>query len=429
MTVPERPMVSSPDQRPPTDEPIRHPSPFWIYRVILMATTARRLAWLYTLPILYKVLIANATIVIAGAIGGTIVTWNFSRDQDAITLPSLILGFVVIGFPLSVIVNYFVLRAAFRPVEILQRTATAVRLGDMSARTEPTTFTDPQIRHLSETFNATLDEVARDRREIQSLASQVIHAQEEERKRLSRELHDDTAQLLFAQLLTITTVRASASGDTLRLTQELERMTVQSLESVRRLALELRPPALDDLGLFDALGELCQRFSDQLGIPVTFEHRGSRSRVPTEVELVVYRVAQEALTNVAKHAAADHVWVQFDRGEEEMTISIRDDGKGIDPSVPRRPDETGLGLGLFGMEERVALAGGSFRIWRRGSRGTEVFALIPLLGATPASTRLDDVVWPRNPDRSIFSVLPNARPGGPARTPDDRRQNGRRASY
>lgn len=387
------------------------------------------LAWIYTLPILYKVLIANATIVITGAIVGTMVTWRFSRGHDAITLPSLILGFVVIGFPVSVIVNYFVLRAAFRPIEVLQRTATAVRLGDMTARTEPTTFTDPQIRHLSETFNATLDEVARDRREIQSLASQVIHAQEEERKRLARELHDDTAQLLFAQLLTITTVRASASGATLKLTEELERMTVQSLESVRRLALELRPPALDDLGLFDALAELCQRFSDQLGIPVGFEHRGSRSRVPTEVELIVYRVAQEALTNIAKHAGAHRAWVQFDRTDAEITISIRDDGKGIDPLVPRRPDDQGLGLGLFGMEERVALAGGSFRIWRRGTHGTEVFALIPLLGATPASARLDDVIWPRNPDRSIFSVLPDPRLSRVAPTPDPDRHMRDAGSY
>lgn len=429
MPTSERTKPGAPAETPNRQRPTPHSSSRRLHRLTRRMAYSPRLTWLYTLPILYKVLIANATIVISGAIVGTMVTWDFSRDHDAITLPTLILGFVVIGFPASVIVNYFVLRAAFRPVEILQRTATAVRLGDVTARTEPTTFTDPQIRHLSETFNATLDEIARDRREIQSLASQVIHAQEEERKRLARELHDDTAQLLFAQLLTITTVRAAASGSTLRLTEELERMTVQSLESVRRLALELRPPALDDLGLFDALAELCQRFSDQLDIPVRFEHRGPRSRVPTEVELVVYRVAQEALTNVSKHAHAHNVWVQFDRTDSEMTISIRDDGIGIDPLVPRRPDETGLGLGLFGMEERVALAGGSFRIWRRGTHGTEVFALIPLLGATPASTRVEDVVWPRNPDRSIFSVLPDARPPRKAPAPDLHRQERTSPSY
>ena len=419
MTARDQRMLNPSSTPAPRDHESPASRPGWTKRLGVRVARHPWVEWLCTLPILFKVLIANATIVIAGAIGGTSATWYSSRDQDAITLPSLILGFVVIGFPLSVIVNYFVLRAAFRPIEILQRTATAVRLGDLSARTEPTTFTDPQIRHLSETFNATLDEVAQDRREIESLAGQVIRAQEEERKRLARELHDDTAQLLFAQLLTITTVRASASGATLRLTEELERMTVQSLESVRRLALELRPPALDDLGLFDALAELCQRFSDQLGIPVVFEHRGSRARVPKEVELVVYRVVQEALTNVAKHASARHVWVQFDRAEAEMTVSIRDDGIGIDPSVAREPDDNGLGLGLFGMGERVALAGGSFRIWRRGSRGTEIFALIPLRGATPASTRVEDIVWPRNPDRSIFSVLPGYRANGVASAPVD----------
>ena len=429
MTARDQRLLNSSSTTAPRDGESPASPPGWTKRLGVRVTRHPWVGWLCTLPILFKVLIANATIVIAGAIGGTSATWYSSRDQDAITLPSLILGFVVIGFPLSVIVNYFVLRAAFRPIEILQRTATAVRLGDLSARTEPTTFTDPQIRHLSETFNATLDEVAQDRREIESLAGQVIRAQEEERKRLARELHDDTAQLLFAQLLTITTVRASASGATLRLTEELERMTVQSLESVRRLALELRPPALDDLGLFDALAELCQRFSDQLNIPVAFEHRGSRARVPKEMELVVYRVVQEALTNVAKHASARHVWVQFDRAEAEMTVSIRDDGIGIDPSVAREPDDNGLGLGLFGMEERVALAGGSFRIWRRGTHGTEIFALIPLRGATPASTRVEDIVWPRNPDRSIFSVLPGYRANGAALAPVDGYNAPTTASY
>lgn len=373
--------------------------------------------WAYTLPILVKVLLANAAIVVAGAVVGTSVTWMFSRDHDAITLPSLILGFVVIGFPISVVVNYVVLRAAFRPIEELQRTASAVRRGDMTARVESTLSTDPQLRHLAETFNATLDEVAQDRREIQSLATQVIHAQEDERRRLARELHDDTAQLLFAQLLTITTVRATASGRLLHLTDELERTTVQALESVRRLALELRPPALDDLGLLAALGDLCQRFEDQLGIPVRFEQRGPRSRVAREVELVVYRVAQEALTNVAKHAQANRAWVDLDRSETELIISIRDDGRGFDRFSARQPEMTGLGLGLFGMEERVALAGGSFRIWRRGTRGTEVFALIPLLGGTPASTSVSEGVWPRTPDRSIFAVLPDANGPVATRTP------------
>jgi signal transduction histidine kinase len=100
--------------------------------------------------------------------------------------------------------------------------------------------------------------------------------------------------------------------------------------------------------------------------------------LPAEVELVLYRVAQEALTNVAKHAQAHRVWLDVDRTRDDVTISIRDDGDGFDRQGIGDGDGRGLGLGLFGMEERVALVGGRFRIWSRPAMGTEVFAFIPI---------------------------------------------------
>lgn len=341
----------------------------------------RHRSWIYTLPILYKVLIANAIIIIAGAILGTtttFLTFLARDDRLGITLLTLIVGFVVVGFPVTMVVNYAVLRAAFRPIDVLQRTADAVAAGDLTARAEETRFIDPQIHRLSATFNATLDEIARDRQEIDALASAVIRAQEDERKRIARELHDDTAQLLFAQLLTIATLKSSVSGPNQPVVESLEDATVQSLESVRRLALELRPPALDDLGLYDALAALCTRTTELTGIPVRFSHRGARARLPRELELILYRVVQEALTNISKHAQAQHGWVTLDRGRGDVTISIRDDGIGFERHAAQATDGRGLGLGIFGMEERVALAGGSFRIWRRGEHGTEVFAMLPI---------------------------------------------------
>jgi signal transduction histidine kinase len=167
----------------------------------------------------------------------------------------------------------------------------------------------------------------------------------------------------------------------------LEEMTVEALEGVRRLALELRPPALDDLGLSAALGELAQRFADQLNVPVDYQSRGLRGRLPSEVELVLYRVAQEALTNIAKHADASRVWLDVDRTGNDVTISIRDDGRGFDHNVSAASDGRGLGLGLFGMEERVALVGGRFRIWSRPGSGTEIFAFIPLTGDAGVAER------------------------------------------
>lgn len=331
-------------------------------------------------PLFYKVLIANVAIVLFGATAGTFVTATAVRDSDVPSRSELVLVFASIGVLLSVIVNYLVLRAAFQPLDSLEEVANAVRGGDLSARARRVPFSDPQLARLAETFNGTLDELERDQAHLRELASQVIRAQEDERKRIARELHDDTAQVLFAQLLSVSAMKASPSSDVRATAETLEHMTVEAIEGVRRLALELRPPALDDLGLREALGDLAQRFSENLSIPVEFTVHGRRDRLPGEVELVLYRVAQEAMTNIAKHAKASGAEIVLVRSRDEVEITIDDDGQGFDPAVASRRDQRGLGLGLFGMEERVALVGGKLSIQRLQPTGMRIRAWIPLSG-------------------------------------------------
>jgi two-component system sensor histidine kinase UhpB len=330
------------------------------------------------LPILYKVLFANSAIVMLGAIAGTWVTIETVRQAPDGAFYELAILFAFAGIVLSVIANYLVLRAAFQPLAELEKTALAVKDGDFSARAIEATFTDPQVAHLAETFNATLDELERDRTELRSLASQVVRAQEEERKRISRELHDDTAQILFAQILRLTALKGSPDAKVQDVASTLEAMTVEALEGVRRLALELRPPALDDLGLLAALGELAQRISDQTGIPVDYQARGLKGRMPAEMELVLYRIAQEALMNVAKHAHASRAWLDLERTEQEVTLSVRDDGSGFDLASATQRDDRGVGLGLFGMEERAHLVGGDLKIDTKQGESTRILARIPL---------------------------------------------------
>ncbi len=330
-----------------------------------------------TVPLFYKVLLANVAIVLFGAIAGTYVTATASRSAGVATRTELILLFASIGVLLSVAVNYRVLRAAFQPLDSLERAANAVRMGDLSARAAPLPLSDPQLTRLAETFNRTLEELERDRLQLRELASQVIRAQEDERKRIARELHDDTAQVLFAQLLSLTAMKSSPSDDVRANAEALENMTVEAIEGVRRLGLELRPPALDDLGLREALGDLAQRFSDKLGIPVDLRMTGMKDRLSSEVELVLYRVAQEAVTNIAKHARATRIWITLERTRDCVNLTVDDDGRGFDPVMPGRRDDRGLGLGLFGMEERVTLVGGVLAIRHRNPRGMRVAASIP----------------------------------------------------
>lgn len=340
------------------------------------------------LTIFYKILLANVAIVVLGAVAGTWITIIVVRREANERYFPLAGLFALAGIVLSLVVNFFALRAAFRPLSRLQLAAFAVRKGDLSARADEAAFGDPEIRQLAETLNGTLDELSRDRVELNLLASQVIRAQEDERRRIARELHDDTAQVLFAQLLRLGALKGSDDKAVHDLAESLEQMTSEALESVRRLALELRPPALDDLGLLAALGDLAQRFADQLRIPVDYLPRGSRGRLAPDVELVLYRVAQEALTNIAKHAGAKAVWIDLDRLQADVSISIRDNGHGFDPKTAVSSDGRGLGLGMFGMEERVALVGGRFRVWSAPGQGTEIFAYIPLgANAGPARSR------------------------------------------
>jgi two-component system sensor histidine kinase UhpB len=331
-----------------------------------------------SLRILYKVLIANAAIVGAAALAGTwLAVELINEDRDSRLFP-VGAGLMLVGMLASLVANYYVLRAAFEPLERLEKTTKAVRAGDIEARVTLSTMSDPQISQLAETFNETLDQLALDRNQVRYLASQVVRAQEDERKRISRELHDDTAQLLFAQLLRFTNLKSHPNAEIKKLAEQLEQSTVEALEGVRRLALELRPPALDDLGLFEALGELAQRITDGRGVTVDYEWRGSKLRLPSDIELALYRVAQEAFSNIAKHSGATQASLDVDRTATDVTISIRDSGRGFNRDLPFVQDDSGIGLGLFGMEERVTLVGGSLRIWSGIDKGTEVFAFVPL---------------------------------------------------
>jgi two-component system, NarL family, sensor histidine kinase UhpB len=345
---------------------------FWHRAGTSVRTRSRRV------PLYYRVLSANAAVVVFGAIAGTAITTSIGRQAPEYALIPLIVLFAAIGIGLSLLVNALLLRAAFRPMSTLNRTAAAVQDGDRDARAAVDASSDPEMAQLARALNATLDELADDRNQLRDLASQVISAQEDERRRVSRELHDDTAQVLFAQLLHVTALKSSDDPRIQEVAGRLEQSTVAALEGVRRLALELRPPALDDLGLAEALGELCQRFREATGCSIKLDVRGMRGRLSAEVELVLYRVAQEALTNVAKHAKATLVTVDLERTEHDVSLSVKDNGTGFDRSRFSPSDGVGLGLGLFGMEERATLLGGTLRIWSTPGQGTEVFAFVPL---------------------------------------------------
>jgi signal transduction histidine kinase len=235
-------------------------------------------------------------------------------------------------------------------------------------------FADTDLR-LAETFaaRAALAVDLSERIASDSLR-RVVEAQELERRRLARELHDETGQALTSILLGLKGLEERLDDPASRAaTGELRELVVSTLQDVRRLAVELRPSALDDFGLVAALERLTASFAEQTGIAVDFQTSLADERLPAEVETALYRIVQESLTNVVKHAHARHVSILLARQNGAVKAVVEDDGQGFDPA-----EDTDGGFGLVGMRERLALLGGRLDIESGGETGTTVAAEVPI---------------------------------------------------
>ena len=201
----------------------------------------------------------------------------------------------------------------------------------------------------------------------------VVEAQELERARLARELHDETGQALTSILLGLKPLEQTAESAEARAALESVReLVIATLQDVRRLAVELRPSALDDFGLVPAVERLTDTFREQSGLHVDLETQLGEERLPTEAETTLYRVIQEALTNVVKHSAASRVSILLRRKNGAVVAVVEDDGAGFDPSDTRAD-----AIGLAGMSERVSLAGGRLQVESSPGSGTTVVAEVP----------------------------------------------------
>ncbi len=214
------------------------------------------------------------------------------------------------------------------------------------------------------------------REELRAAAGRMAAALEEERQRLSRELHDDLGQALTAHLLGLRELESGLPARDAALKQRLEvliRETVETVTKMRQLAQDLRPPVLDTLGLRAAIENYCKDFSQRARLPVTFDAEQELPALPDVQAITLYRFLQEALTNVVKHAQASQVWVEVDVDETSIVLTVQDNGRGFS----EREGAPG-GIGLSGMRERLAIVGGSLRIESGEKRGAILSASLPL---------------------------------------------------
>ena len=223
--------------------------------------------------------------------------------------------------------------------------------------------------------------IVRDRTErerLRAFGAGALRAAEDERLRIARELHDDTAQRLAALLVRLRVARGTADEERReRLLDEVHQEIVEAADAVRRIARGLRPPSLEEVGLEAAIRSLARAIREAHGLPIEIETvtKGEGTRLKPDAELALYRIVQEALSNVVRHAGASRVRVVLERRDERTVVVIEDDGRGFEP--PGAADTGGGGLGLVGMAERARYLGGRVGIESAGGQGTRVTVEVP----------------------------------------------------
>jgi two-component system, NarL family, sensor histidine kinase UhpB len=318
--------------------------------------------------LLTQVLFVNLLLMVAAVVAASLAanpTGNLGDRPEA----AFVLGLAV---ALTIIINVAMLQRRFRPLERLVDEMERADLSQPGAnlRARGKSLGGPEeVERLGAAFRLMLERLEAERRRSSSAA---LQAQERERARVARDLHDEVNQSLTGLLLRLEALRAKAPPEIIRELADTKALANKAMEELLALSRQLRPTALDDLGLKAALASLVDDVGRRSGLDTDFESSGELTELPTDIQLVVYRVAQEAISNAVQHGEARNVRVQLFRDGHKVELSVGDDGTGF------TFDQAARGLGISGMRERALLVGGDLRVESRPALGTRVRLSVPL---------------------------------------------------
>jgi two-component system sensor histidine kinase UhpB len=318
----------------------------------------------HAMSLLWWVFLANGAVFVIALL---LLTFSPIEIDAPIKLDQFAL--LLVGFVVLVGLDLVLLRRVLSPLFRLTQVMSSIDPDRPGRRLSGVDPRSAEGQAMARAFNAMLDRLESARRQA---ARTALTAQEGERLRVARELHDEIGQTLTA--VTIQAERA-ADGDPALAPDALRRVADavrESLDEVRRIARELRPEALDDLGLVNALIALCTRVDAQKGPRVKRELQGALPPLSAEVELVLYRIAQESLTNALRHSDARSATMSLEADADSVTLRVADDGRGLPAQLPSGT------AGIAGMRERALLVGARLTIDSRPGQGTEVRLTIPV---------------------------------------------------
>jgi two-component system sensor histidine kinase UhpB len=314
------------------------------------------------ISLMWRVFLVNAALVIVATLILALTPATVSAPVTTVEMAVLLIGAVVV-----LGVNLLALRQVLGPLRQLTEVMTHID-PERPGRRVALASQDSEIGTLTAAFNAMLDRLEGERRQSARLA---LAAQERERLRVAQELHDQIGQGLTAVMLQAERGAQGRSDDDARAFLRIAAAVRDNLEEVRGIARRLRPEALDDLGLVNALIALCRRIGEDSAVRVERRFAAPLPALASDAELVIYRVVQEALTNVVRHASASEAVVLLEHDERHVTLEVSDDGRGIGPGGA-------AGSGIRGMRERSLLVGGRLEIEAGPRGGTLVRLEVPL---------------------------------------------------
>jgi two-component system, NarL family, sensor histidine kinase UhpB len=308
-----------------------------------------------SLPLFWRVLGTNAVALVLATVALVVAPVTVSVPVAVSELIVLLAGLTAL-----LALNLLMLRPAFRPLDQLAETMR--RHDPLSPGERVAVDGEPDIAALAQAFNEMVERLESERRES---ARQALRVLEGERRRIARELHDEVGQTLTGVMLQIEALAAEIPPESREQLEELRETARRGAEDVRRIARQLRPEALEDLGLRSALAALASAFEEHARVRVD-RRLEATDALSEDEELVVYRVAQEALTNVARHAGASRVDLSLEQREDQVVLTVTDDGRGLAPGTLPSAN------GIRGMRERAMLIGGRITIQGASGSGTQV---------------------------------------------------------
>jgi two-component system, NarL family, sensor histidine kinase UhpB len=313
------------------------------------------------MPLFWRVFLANAAILLAGIL---VLALTPLRLSEHATLRDVI--DLLVGLTLLIVVNWLILRPLFRPLERL-----AVRMEEadvLRGGQRVPVDSSGEVGALEQAFNRMMERLETERREA---GARALNTQEEERQRIAGGLHDEVGQTMTGVLLVLKRLERDATPEQRAALAEAQVAVKASLEDVRRTAQELRPEILDHLDLPSALTDLTRTFSDRTGIPVRRQLATQLPKLDPKIELVLYRVAQEGLTNAARHSGASEVTLTLEHDADSVVLRVLDNGRGFDGKHAE-------GGGLRGIRERALIVGGAVAIKPVPTSGVEIRLQVPI---------------------------------------------------